>query len=66
MPIVRVVEDHVRRISAEVSVKTWEVRSATHHERAFEAETGKRMSYQIKGDLSSDKANQQKQSTSLL
>ena len=45
---------------------TWGVRSATDARQVLEAETDEIAKYQIKGDLSSDKANQQKKSTSLL
>lgn len=48
------------------SVETWAMPSVTHPSHVFEAEQGKGRKYQIKGALSSDKANQQKKSTSLL
>lgn len=47
-------------------METWGVRSATNARHVLEAETNEIAEYQIKGDLSSDKANQQKKSTSLL
>ena len=66
MPIVRVVEDHAGQRSAGAGMETWGVRSATNARHVLEAETNEIAEYQIKGDLSSDKANQQKKSTSLL
>lgn len=47
-------------------METWGVRSATNARQVLEAETNEIAEYQVTGDLSSDKANQQKKSTSLL
>ena len=48
-------------------METWGgLGSATDAKQVLEAEMSKMANYQIKGDLSSDKANQQKKSTNLL